>query len=91
MTAPNTTSTPATGPTSTSWWLTVSAMLTSVLPFVWVQITHQAPSTQQVATVVGGVGAVVAFVTKIWHDLSRRKMAAAAPSLQASLDSKVLP
>ena len=81
----NTPDNPSTGPTSTSWWVAMSAMLTALVPFVWTMITHQSPSTEQVTAIVAGVGAAIAVVTKIWHDVQRHQIAAALRDASAGV------
>lgn len=74
-----------TGITATSFWVWLSASLTAALPFVWTEITHQAPSTQQVTAVIAGIGAAFAAGVKVWHDLQMHKLANAAEDVLAAV------
>jgi hypothetical protein len=52
-------------------------MLTALLPTVWTLVTHQAPTTQQVAIVVTGIGAAISLGLKVYHDVKRHQIAGA--------------
>ena len=79
MTTPNTTTNPATGPTSTSFWVTASGVLVSLLVVVLPQITHHPVSVQTASAIVGGIGVMVSVALKFWHDVKRHQFASAVP------------
>ena len=79
MTTSNTTSSPATGPSSTSFWAAASGLAVSVLVVVLPYVTHKPADVASVSALVGGLGALGTVVVKLWHDVQRHKLAAAVP------------
>jgi hypothetical protein len=76
---------PATGVTSTSWWVTVAPMLAALAVALYPLITHQSAPITLGATISAGVVTIGAFVAKLWHDVQRRSLASGAADTAAIL------